>query len=99
MNRYILKESKESSGFCKEIEVFRYNGNFNDTNVPDWFIVAKSNGIIKCWDKVDGKDKLMVLPYGANVEDGDYIARKIHSGGIGALSKKMLDEYYDIVDY
>ena len=37
----------------------------------------------------------MVLPYGATVEGGDYIVRKIHSGGIAALSKKMLDEYYD----
>ena len=76
MNRYILKKSKESSGFCKEIEAFRYNGNFNDTNVPDWFIVAKSNEVVRCWNKVDGKDKLMVFPYGANVEDGDYIVRQ-----------------------
>lgn len=98
MNRYILKESKESSGFCKEIEAFRYSGNFNDANVPDWFIAAKTNEVVKCWDKVDGKDKLMVFPYGATVEEGDYIVRKIHSGRIAALSKKMLYEYYDIVD-
>lgn len=98
MNRYILKESKESSGFCKEIEAFRYNGNFNDTNVPDWFITAKLNGVVKCWDRVDGKDKVMVLPYGANAEDGDYIVRKLHNDGIAALTEIMLCEYYDIVD-
>jgi len=97
MSKYRIKSSKEFSKFSKEIEVFKYNGNFNEENVPDWFVEAIKNGTVVHFDKVDNKDKLFIFPHGAIVEDGYYIAKKINSG-IGVLTKEMLNEYYDKVD-
>lgn len=97
MKKYKLKISKESSGFSKEIEAFRYNGNFNEVNVPDWFVEAIANGTVVCWDKVDGKDKLFIRPHGAVAEDGKYIVRKL-SGNLGACTEEMLNEHYDVVE-
>ena len=97
MRKYKLKSSKASSKFSKEIEAFRYNGNFNETNVPDWFVEAIVNGTVACWDKVDSKDKLFIRPHGVVAEDGHYIVRKL-SGNIAACTEEMLHEYYDIAE-
>lgn len=97
MKKYKLKISKESSGFSKEIEAFRYNGNFNEANVPDWFVEAIANGTVVCWDKVDGKDKIFIRPHGAVAEDGNYIVRKL-SGNLAACTEEMLNEHYDVVE-
>ena len=97
MRKYKLKSSKASSKFSKEIEAFRYNGNFNETNVPDWFVEAIINETVVCWDKVDSKDKLFIRPYGVVAEDGHYIVRKL-SGNIAACTEEMLHEYYDIAE-
>lgn len=97
MNKYKLKSSKEDSRFSKEIEAFRFNGDINEDDMPDWFTKAVENGTIVHFGKVDDKDRLFVFPTGVIVEDGYYIAKK-QSGNIGALTEEMIKEYYDRIN-
>ena len=97
MNKYKIKNSKEFSRFSKEIEAFKYNGNLNEENMPDWFTKAVEDGTVIHFGKVNNKDKLFIFPHGIIVEDGHYIAKKL-GGNIGALTEEMLNEYYDKID-
>lgn len=97
MEKYKLKKSKESSGFSKEVEAFRYNGNFNCQDVPDWFAKAIQDKAVTFYRNVDGKDELFISKYGVVVRPGYYIVRKL-SGNIAACSTEMFYEHYDITE-
>lgn len=95
MEKYKLKKSKESSGFSKEVEAFRYNGNFNSQDVPDWFAEAIKDKVITFYRNVDGKDELFISKYGVVVRPGNYVVRKL-SGNVAACSAEMFHEHYDV---
>lgn len=97
MGKYRLKKSKETSGFSKEIEAFRYNGNFNSQGVPDWFVKAIKDKTVEFYRNVNGKDELFISKYGVVVRPGDYVVQKL-SGNIAACSTEMFYEHYDITE-
>lgn len=97
VKKYKLKNSKEYSGFSKEIEAFKYNGDFSDTNIPDWFVEAIRSEAVSFYRTINNKDELFIRRSGVVIKDGYYIIRKL-SGNIAACTEEMLYKYYNIAE-
>ena len=91
--RYRKNEIDFDKCRCKEIEVFQYQGNF-DNDTPEWITKALNNGELR----YDDNGMLYVNYYNLDVKVGYYICLKLPTRGYGditAFPEEFLNEYYD----